>query len=478
MMAAGLLMLLLAPLNPPAAAAPPEQVRMSGYGISVGPHLPSRPDLLNRMNMNWVKLYDTVQIDDYPNHAVLYRVDMRGYPQDIDGWERGLYDLAAQLQRQGVVAVEIGNEPNLGFEWGGNPPNPEQFADALCRGYRAFKAVAPEIVIVSGGLASGAGTPDGMNMEDFAFAQRMLNAGAGACFDAFGYHPYGFNVPPEADPYRNEFSFRRTERMYALLWNNGIRDKQIWITEMGWVRDPGEEGLNCAADPTFRDFNWMKFPASTVAAYHERAVRFMEANWSFAGPTFFWNLNWNLYDAGYEPPCSHLRWYGFLDRAGNPLPVVDSLARTIKGGNAPPRNQPPTGPSLLADDGVVQGPMLGVQTSQGLTHTIEAGCGSQMEVGTFEVVNIGTEGTTMEVEIIPANGPGRPTVWTSLTSARPGTEVTMYADATGLEPGLHMLAVNLRTFDSDIMSSVVVRAWLLVHYPTTEDCRSAFEGRR
>ncbi len=27
----------------------------------------------------------------------------------------------------------------------------------------------------------------------------MLDAGAGACMDAFGYHPYGFGFSPERD---------------------------------------------------------------------------------------------------------------------------------------------------------------------------------------------------------------------------------------------------------------------------------------
>ena len=59
----------------------------------------------------------------------------------------------------------------------------------------AFKKVAPDITIVSGGLAPT--TNSDRSVDDLTFAQQMFSAGAGSCFDAFGYHPYGYNQPPE-----------------------------------------------------------------------------------------------------------------------------------------------------------------------------------------------------------------------------------------------------------------------------------------
>ncbi|MGF1507429.1 MAG: hypothetical protein ACFB51_20235 [Anaerolineae bacterium] len=445
--------------------------------------------MLIDMGLDWVKLYDTNQIADYPGFKVLYRVDMRGYPADIDGWERGLYDLATELRNRGVDAVEIGNEPNLGFEWGGQRPNPEQFTDGLCRAYRAFKTNAPEITVIPGGIAPTITTPDGMNMTDFDFIQRMLNAGAANCFDHFAYHPYGFNMPPEASPYRHELVFRRTERVYAQLWDNGVRDKQIWITEMGWVRDPGEEGLDCANHPMFRDFNWMKFPADVVASYTGRAIRYAETNWSFAGPTFFWNLNWPLYGADYEPRCSHLRWYGFLDSFGQPLPVYYTVATTGKSSNPPSRNLPPTGPgpgdqttkppednSAANFPTPVRYPKVGVLQQEALSTTLEAGCRRQLQLGTFEIINAGYPGQAMSVEIIPANGPDLPRVWTSALQGEAGTLVDVFVDARDISPGLHMVAVNLRTDDSYRTTSVTVRGFVLVHYPTTPECVEGFNG--
>lgn len=443
------LVLALTPvLAPDHARADPAQVRSHiGYGISVAPHLPSRPDLLDELGMNWVKVYDTEQIPDYPHQRVLYRVDVRGYPDNIEGWETGLHDLARQLQGLGVAAVEIGNEPNLTSEWGGRSPNASEFTDTLCRAYRVFKATAPKIVVVSGGLAPGD--------NDLDFAQQMLNSGAGKCFDAWGYHAYGFNQPPEADPNQHAFSFRRTERMYRLLWNNGIRDRQIWITEFGWVRDPAEGGYTCADDPTFRDFNWMKVSAQTQATYTARAFQFADANWSWAGPMFLWNLNWSLYETSYEPDCSHLRWYAILDRNGARLPVFEAVKRVDK--RIPAKYSPSVGAVV-----------------HGMTRTAQAGCAGQMRVGSFTVINAGYPGY-LEVEIEPANGPGRPLVWTSTDEGVSGTEVEVFVDSTGIEPGLHLIAVNLRTVGSWRISSHAVRGWLLIHYPTSPECVSRFK---
>jgi hypothetical protein len=430
--------------------------RHVGYGISVAPHLPSRPDLLDELGMDWVKIYSTSQLSDYPNQHVLYRVDVPPNAGDLDSWEEGLYDLALELQGYGVAAVEIGNEPNLAVEWGGRTPDARQFAGALCRGYQVFKEVAPDIIVVAGGLASTITTPDQRAITDLSFAQEMFNAGAGQCFDAWGYHPYGYNQPPEADPNQNELVFRRTERMYNLLWKNGIRDKQIWITEFGWVRDPEEGGLDCSGDPEFGDFEWMKFPRELQAAYTVRAFAFAERNWPWVGPMFLWNLNWNGYPATDLRVCSHMRWYGILDEHGQPLPVFYAVKQMSK---YTPHEYRPTVGAVI----------------HGLTRTAEAGCAGEMHLGSFTVRNSGYPGH-LDVEIEAANGPGRPVVWTSTDEAISGTEVEVYVDATGIEPGLHLIAVNLRAFGTRRMSSHVVRGWLLIHFPTSPECVARYGG--
>ncbi len=439
-----------------AFAKPAERARHIGYGISVAPHVASRPDLLDQMGMDWVKIYDTSQLNDYPNQHVLYRVDVPPNTKDVSAWEGGLYNLAAELAMRGVDAVEIGNEANLSTEWGGKTPNAREFTDALCRGYKVFKATTPEIVVVAGGLAPTITTPNLSAITDLDFAQQMFDNGAGSCFDVWGYHPYGFNQPPEADPNRYELVFRRTERMYRLLWDNGIQDKQIWITEFGWVRDPREGGLDCSTHNEFKDFQWMIFPRELQAAYTARAFAFAERNWPWVGPMFLWNLNWNQKPVNELSQCNHMRWFSIMDGSGQPLPVFHAVAQVEK--RPPPEYRPTVGAVI-----------------QGMTRTMEAGCSGFARLGKFTVRNAGYPGH-LEVEIEPVNGPGRPLVWTNTTVAESGTEVEVYVNATGIQPGLHMIAINLRAMGTRRMSTHMVRGWLLVHYPSSPECVARFHA--
>lgn len=442
---------------PAAFAVPGEVERWGGYGISVGPHLPSRPDMLAQMGMDWVKIYDTAQIADYPDHRILFRVERDGYPPewDLEAWTRGLREFARELDRRGVDAVEIGNEPNLAQEWGGQKPDPARYVDVLRRAYTAFKAEAPHIVVVAGGLAPTAGLPDGSAVDDLWFAEQMIKLGAADYMDAWGYHPYGFNQPPEADPHQQPFSFRRAELFYDLLRRNGV-DKPVWLTEFGWVRNPAEEGVDCSTSPHFADFSWMVVDRNTQAAYTGRALEFAGRNWRWAGPMFLWNLNWNLYDESYEPLCSHLRWYGILNRDGSPLPVYSAVQ------NAPRRPAIEFRPNIGA-------------VSHRLLKSVEAGCAGLLELGSF-TVQVEDLLDDARVAIEPANAPDRPQIWTSESSAGDGDEITVFVDARGAEPGLYLIAINLRASGSERVSSAVVRGWLLVHHPTTPECKARYGG--
>ncbi len=435
----------------PAPADYSGKARHIGYGISVAPHVTPRPDLISAMGLDWVKIYTPSEASVYPNQHILYRVDVPRHPSDFESWERGLPDLARELAAKGVDAVEIGNEPNLWVEW--DPrllPDARLFTDALCRGYRAFKSAAPDIVIVAGGLAPTITTPDRKAITDLDFAQEMFNYGAGLCFDAWGYHPYGFNQPPEADPGRHELVFRRTERMYRLLWNNGVRDKQIWITEFGWVRDPREDGLDCTRDPQFVDFLWMTVDRDTQAAYTARAFDFADRNWPWVGPMFLWNFNWNLSSDTGLSACSHMRRFAIIDHQGNPLPTFYAVQSVPK---RPPVEYRPRVGSLV----------------HGLTLTMEAGCTGPAKLGSFTVLNSGYPGH-LEVAIQPTNGPDRPVVWTGVDHAESGTTVDVFVDATGMPPGLHLVAINLQAMGTLRMSADMVRGFLMIYPPSTPAC--------
>jgi hypothetical protein len=58
----------------------------------------------------------------------------------------------------------------------------------------------------------------------------------------------------------------------------------------------------------------------------------------------------------------------------------------------------------------------------------------------------------------------------SQDAARAGDEITVYVDTGNVEPGLHVIAVNVVTYRSGRRMSANVRGWVLAQPPTSPDC--------
>lgn len=257
----------LAPAMSSAQPAPQDIPPHLGYGVHFGPNTTISPSRVSELGMDWVKIYELGQASAFAGKHILLRVDL-AWP---DNWPQFRADFTSRVRAiaaTSVEAVEIHNEPNLRHEWGGRPPNAWQYTQLLRVTYTIIKSVAPRLIVVSGGLAPTITTPDRSAVSDLEYAEEMFANGAGQWFDAFGYHPYGYNLPPEADPFQAQpLVFRRTERVRALMEQYGIQ-KQIWLTEFGWMRDPGEDGVTCSDnDPSFRGFAWMRVSGEAQADY-------------------------------------------------------------------------------------------------------------------------------------------------------------------------------------------------------------------
>lgn len=146
--------------------------------------------------------------------------------------------VAAFLQRYrpyGVRHVMIWNEPNLAFEWGRRPPDPEAYAALLKQVYPRAKAVAPDAVVIAGGLSPQPDSGDGSDrLGDLAYLERLYRAGAGPYFDMLAAHTYGAKVAPDAPPSISTINFRRVELLHATMAAFGDAQKQVIITEGGW----------------------------------------------------------------------------------------------------------------------------------------------------------------------------------------------------------------------------------------------------
>jgi polysaccharide biosynthesis protein PslG len=135
--------------------------------------------------------------------------------------------------------IVIWNEPNLSFEWGYRPVDPEGYTELLAAAYHAAKAANPEVVVLGGALAptlEPEGSAAGMN--DLRYLERMYAAGAGAHMDGLAVHAYGWAFPPEEPPAADGINFRRVELLREIMVAHGDGDKRVYITEAGWNDHP------------------------------------------------------------------------------------------------------------------------------------------------------------------------------------------------------------------------------------------------
>ncbi len=138
----------------------------------------------------------------------------------------------------GVVDhIIIWNEPNLAFEWGGQPPDPVAYVDMLKAVYTPTHKANPDVVILAGALAptlEPLGSPHGLN--DLIYLESMYEAGAADYFDALAIHTYGLTHPATDPPAEDALNFRRAELVYAIMAR--YAEKPVYITESGWNDHP------------------------------------------------------------------------------------------------------------------------------------------------------------------------------------------------------------------------------------------------
>ncbi len=138
-----------------------------------------------------------------------------------------------------LLGVIVWNEPNLSFEWGGRPVDPESYTELLRLSSDAIHAAAPGVLALGGALAPTIEPEDsGSGMSDLRFLERMYEAGAAGTFDALAVHTYGFTLPPDDPPDPGTINFRRVELIREIMARYGDADSPIYITESGWSDDP------------------------------------------------------------------------------------------------------------------------------------------------------------------------------------------------------------------------------------------------
>ena len=182
-----------------------------------------------------------------------------------------------------IHAYQIWNEPNLAIEWGNKPPDARAYLAMLKEAYRTIKAIDPDAVVISAGLApttaSGAiATPD------VEYLKQMYQAGLKGNADMVGVHAAGYKAPPDLSPdevggdpryNHNEpgagriYCFRHVEDLRAVMIANGDGDRRVAILEMGWTSDPRPNS----------PYKWHSVTEQEKADYLVRAFQFAKRNW-------------------------------------------------------------------------------------------------------------------------------------------------------------------------------------------------------
>ncbi|MBN1312104.1 MAG: beta-galactosidase [Anaerolineae bacterium] len=138
-----------------------------------------------------------------------------------------------------VDHIIIWNEPNLTFEWGFQPVEPENYINLLKLATPAARRGNPDVIVLAGALAptlEPVGSQYGMN--DLDYLSRLYGLGFKDYFDVLAAHTYGLKFPPEEPPASDVLNFRRIELLRQIMLDNNDGDKPIIITESGWNDHP------------------------------------------------------------------------------------------------------------------------------------------------------------------------------------------------------------------------------------------------
>jgi hypothetical protein len=225
---------------------------------------------------------------------------------------------AAALGRryQGKVShLIVWNEPNLAFEWGQRPVDPEAYTRLLQMTYTAIKRVNPSIQVVAAGLAPTTeppGSPVGLN--DLLYLRRMYAAGAAGYFDALAIHAYGLTASPDVPAAPNRINFARTLLIRQIMVEHGDAATPALITEGGWNDSP----------------RWTYgVPPATRIAYTLRAYE-LAREWPWLEAMCLWTFRTP------KPTRTYHDHYAFVTSDFIPKPIYLEVQRAARGFVPPP----------------------------------------------------------------------------------------------------------------------------------------------
>jgi hypothetical protein len=257
-----------------------------------------------------------------------------GPPDDVATFAAFAAQIAERYGNR-VAAYEIWQEPNLRRSWidarttsrDDARLSPIAYLDLLKAASQAIRAVNPEAVIVSAGLAPTGLTSIQNAYSDRLFLRDLLRGGLLEWADAVGVEPDGFANPPDArcceasegvltHYEQSEFYFYETLNDYRnLLDANGGAGVPLWPTRFGWGTADG----NTLVSPNMDENPFLTYTnQAEQAAYTLRAFE-LGQELGYVGPMFLYNLNGCV--VGNQEGC----FYSLITVDGTPKAVGQAL---------------------------------------------------------------------------------------------------------------------------------------------------------
>ncbi len=243
----------------------------------------------------------------------------RGYfapPDNYDDY--GDFVAAVVARYKGKIKYyQLWNEPNIYPEWGDQPVSAKDYVRLLKLGYTRAKAVDPNVVILSAGLAQTVETGP-RNVSDLIFLQQMYDAGVRGSFDVLAVQDYGLFTGPgdrRLDPARTNFS--RPILIREIMVKNGDASKPIWAMEVGWNAEPA----------TMQDVTFGRVTLDQQARYAVQAYTRAQNEWPWMGPMMYWFFK-RADDHEKDQPFYYFRMF---DPDFTPQPVYSALKDYIAG---------------------------------------------------------------------------------------------------------------------------------------------------
>ena len=203
-------------------------------------------------------------------------------PDNYDDFGDFIYALVSRYRGR-VRYYQLWNEPNIYPEWGSYAISPEDYTRLLKIGATRAREADPDIVVISGALASTialqpAAAPPYNALNDLIFLQRMYDAGAAPYFDIMAMQAYGlWSGPSDQRMHPRVMNFSRPQFVRDLMVANGDATKPIWISEMAWNAAP--EGV---------PDNFGRVSLEAQARYEPLAYQRALAEWPWAGVINTW----------------------------------------------------------------------------------------------------------------------------------------------------------------------------------------------